>query len=120
MSLDIQTFAGELGNLFVEAGKGFYADAQEKWEQDKAFFEDIKEKYKGATQVYLQSKAVGDDETASQMLTAMEQYTLAIRAMVETRRLQLESQAQDRLVSVLQSVAKTVGSILGGAILGAL
>ncbi len=54
------------------------------------------------------------------MTTAMRQYTLAIRAMVETRRLQLESQAQEQLINVLTNIGKAVGTILAGAILGAL
>jgi hypothetical protein len=120
MSLDVEAFAGELGGLFVEAGQSFYANSQEKWEQDKAFFEEIKVKYKEAAQVYLQAKIAGDDSLAEQMTTAMKQYTLAIRATVETARLQLESQAQEQLVSVLMGVGKAVGSILVGSLLGVL
>lgn len=120
MSLDINAFAEEVGDTFVGAAKDFYADAQDQWETDKAFYEEVKGKYKEATKVYLEAKVSGNTDLADQMTTAMKQYTLAIRATVETARLQLESQAQEQLISVLTGVGKTIGSILGGALLAAL
>jgi hypothetical protein len=120
VSLNIEQFGNDIALLFTDAAKEMYTDAQDQWDADKTFFADVGKKYKEAAQVYLQAKLENNTTLAQQMETAMKQYTGAIRATVSTRALQLDAAAKDRLSSILFGIGKTLGTLLGGALLGAL
>jgi len=120
MALNLEAFGKDVETLVIDAGKSFYTDAQDKWDVDKAFFEEIAADYKECVQLLLQGKLTSDAALVEEMEGNLRQLTGTVRSRVAQRRLELSADVEAQLSDVLWGIGKAIGALVGGAILGAL